>query len=158
MLTLKERILKHNYHNNDIKFKNEFLFLSEPISQYAYSVHGDENYNGFTEISALQFFLKNIHYFEKNNPTVCIRMHPSDTKNKYNHIINNLDIDISISTNFDLLEDILESNIIIGCNTMAMSVALVANKRVISIIPPGGNKCLLPHDGIESFQEIINNL
>ena len=53
-----------------------------------------------------------------------------------------------------LLEDILGSDTIIGCESMALVVAIMASKRVISIIPPEGRKCVLPHKEIIHLSEI----
>ena len=38
---------------------------------------------------------------------------------------------------------------------MALVVGLLANKRVISTIPPWGVQCHLPHGGIERLHGII---
>ena len=59
-----------------------------------------------------------------------------------------------INNKESLIEQILNSDLIVGCETMAMIVGVIAKKRVISIIPPGGKKCSLPHREIEHLQAI----
>ena len=54
-----------------------------------------------------------------------------------------------------LLDQIMSSNTVVGCESMAMVVGIVANKRVISSIPPSGRECSLPHKSIEHLKEII---
>jgi hypothetical protein len=40
-------------------------------------------------------------------------------------------------------------------HSMAMVVGLLAKKRVISTIPPGGKKCGLPQDAVEHLQDLV---
>ena len=47
------------------------------------------------------------------------------------------------------MKEISQADILVGCDSMAMVVGLIAKKRVLSCVPPGGRKCSLPHDGIE---------
>ena len=64
-------------------------------------------------------------------------------------------VEFSSSKN-SLIENLVNADIVIGCETMAMVVALQANKKVISSIPPGGRKCMLPHDEIIHLCDIKN--
>ena len=67
-----------------------------------------------------------------------------------------LDLGANIECNEkNLMEQILSSNTIIGCESMAMVVGLIADKRVISSIPPGGRGCSLPHKSIQHIKEIL---
>ncbi|MNI92623.1 hypothetical protein D3C73_1504410 [compost metagenome] len=56
-----------------------------------------------------------------------------------------------------LVEEIVDCDLAVGCESMAMVVALMAGKKVITCIPPGGRACVLPHDGIISLQHLIEN-
>jgi len=40
---------------------------------------------------------------------------------------------------------------------MAMVVGLLAKKRVLSSIPPGGRPCQLPQLDIENLQQLVRN-
>jgi hypothetical protein len=54
------------------------------------------------------------------------------------------------------MTQILEADVVVGCESMAMIVGLLANKRVISSIPLGGRLCQLPHAQIEHLQVLVN--
>jgi hypothetical protein len=53
------------------------------------------------------------------------------------------------------MEQIVEADVVVGCASMAMVVALLAKKRVISSIPPEGKLCCLPQAEIEHLQALI---
>ena len=61
----------------------------------------------------------------------------------------------STFSTFTLAEDILCSHIVVGCESMAMVVALLADKLVISCIPPGGRACQLPHKEILDLKDMV---
>jgi hypothetical protein len=64
---------------------------------------------------------------------------------------------IEIGGDKTLLEEITEVNVVVGCSSMAMVVGLLAKKRVICSIPPGGRMCALPQKGIEHLQVLVSN-
>ncbi|MBC8146902.1 MAG: hypothetical protein ISR65_20170 [Bacteriovoracaceae bacterium] len=132
------------------------LYVCEPIREHAYLQHGDEYYWGYTEEEALRYFLSNINRVCGSNPAIVIRPHPSEDLNKYSFVIEEFNqLNIKISNNRTLLEQILESDVVVGCESMAMVVALLANKKVISSIPKGGRACVLPHKEIESVRNYV---
>ena len=135
----------------------DFLYVCEPLSEQALLQYGDERYWGYTEEDALEFFLNNINAIDEIVGKIKIRPHPSENKNKYDWAKNDSSLNIEIGGNKTLLEEIAESNVVIGCESMAMVVGMLAKKRVISSIPPGGKVCSLPQVGIEHLQEIIAN-
>ena len=51
----------------------------------------------------------------------------------------------------------MEADVVVGCASMAMVVGLLAKKRVICSIPPGGRMCALPQKGIEHLQVLVSN-
>jgi hypothetical protein len=61
------------------------LFLSEPTDAVAKSTHGDENYWGFTQYTALEDILKHFDKFECAGLT--IRLHPSETSSGFKKIL-----------------------------------------------------------------------
>ena len=78
------------------------------------------------------YFYKNINIIEINQPHIIIRPHPSE-KSKYDWFINKNPKTISLSENDDLLTDIMKSSIVVGCNTMAMVVGLLAGKKELFV-------------------------
>jgi hypothetical protein len=138
------------------------LFLSEAISEHAKKAYGDERYWGYTEKDALNFFLNNRNCISSSLIRLRVRPHPADAEEKYSTEMSTRDISFEISDKGQtLIDDIVWSDIIVGCSSMAMVVALISKKRVICAIPPKNRGYHLPHDGIESLVAIVagkNNL
>jgi len=109
------------------------------------------------EEEALCYFLANISALGKPVERILIRPHPSERAGKYNWAQHEFDLPIEIGGARTLLEEIADSDFVVGCGSMAMVVALLAGKRVISCIPPGGGVGVLPHTGIVSLQDILEN-
>ncbi len=133
------------------------LYVCEPVRDHALLAYGNERYWGYIEEDALQFFLENISALRSPVGVIKIRPHPADNKNKYNWARSmNLLVTETASTK-TLLEQIVQADIVVGCESMAMVVALLAKKRVITSIPPGGHACKLPQADIESLQDLVKN-
>ncbi|MDH5525511.1 MAG: hypothetical protein OEY01_16195, partial [Desulfobulbaceae bacterium] len=63
---------------------------------------------------------------------------------------------VQLSTGGKLLnEEIADSDIIVGCESMALVVGLLAKKKVISCIPLSGYSCRLPQKDIVNFRELL---
>ncbi len=132
------------------------LYICEPLSEQALKQYGDKKYWGYTEYEALEFFLEHIKIVDKDIIKIILRLHPAETEGKYDDIISRYPILIELGTN-SLSTEITESDIIIGCESMAMVVGLIAGKRVISCIPPGGKPSELPHKEIEKLTTLLDN-
>ena len=131
------------------------LYVCEPIREHAFIEFGDERYWGYTEEEALLFFLNNLAALKTSIASVVLRPHPSEKSNKYSWVNHSYSIVIETSNTKPLIEQVCEADIVVGCNTMAMVVALLAGKRVISSIPYGGQSCSLPQSNIEHLQQLI---
>lgn len=129
------------------------LIVTEPISAHALRQHGTVQFFDYTEFDALAHILDilPIRIGKRNIERISLRPHPSESPEKYYYILEN-DPNIFILKGTELLDDILDSTIIIGCNTMALIVALAVGKRAVSCIPAGGRNCILPHTGIEHWR------
>jgi len=135
---------------------NSVLYVCEPIREHAYFKHGDEHYWGYTEEEALRFFLTSIDEMFKAKKSIIIRPHPSECLNKYDWVFDEFNHkDIKIDNKKTLLEQIFDSDIVVGCETMAMVVAILAEKEVISSIPPGGRACVLPYKEIKIIKDYL---
>lgn len=130
------------------------LYVCEPTSEGALLQHGDKRYWGYTEEEALQYFLKNINVLGQKTEEIIVRPHPSETKEKYEWVLQDCNLNLRIDSTRPLLAEVAAADVVVGCESMAMVVALLANKRVISCIPPGGRKCCLPQAGIEHLQSM----
>tara|TARA_B100001250_G_C19808350_1_gene794504 strand:- start:1158 stop:1763 length:606 start_codon:yes stop_codon:yes gene_type:complete len=136
------------------KDKISVLYVCEPIREHAFLQYGDESYWGYSEEDALIFFLNNIFLISKRIKIIKIRPHPSEDAGKYNWASKYSDLILFSDGNDSLIEEIFEADIIVGCESMAMVVGLLAEKRVISCIPPGSRECGLPHSEIEYLQNM----
>jgi hypothetical protein len=133
------------------------LYVCEPISTHALLRHGDARFWGYVEEEALRYFLSNISVLGKPIERILIRPHPSEPTDKYNWVQHEFKLPIQFGGTRPLLEEIAESDVVVGCESMAMVVALLANKKVISCIPPSGRPCVLPHSEIAYLQSILEN-
>lgn len=141
-----------------ISNKKEYsvLYVCEPIREHALIQYGNERYWGYTEEDALCYFLENMNSLGCNITKIKIRPHPSESKNKYDWALKDPIISMEIGGNKTLLEEIAEADMVVGCESMAMVVGLLAKKRVISSIPMGGRVCSLPHREIEHLQNFLS--
>jgi hypothetical protein len=134
------------------------LFLCENISEHMLLHYGDENYLGYTEHDALQFFIDNMDRIDQNISAVIIRPHPSDKnpEEKYAWVKTYLmqkSCNFQFSEEVSLIQDIIDCDIVVGAETMAMVVGLTSGKRVVSSIPKKGKKCVLPFSQIEHISD-----
>ncbi len=135
--------------------KNKILYVCEPIANHALKQHGNSMYWGYTEQDALRFFISNISVICNFVDLITIRPHPSEPKDKYKWAKNLTNIPIQFGGKKTLIEETVDANIVVGCESMAMVVGLLAKKRVISTIPPGGRRCQLPQLDIENLQKLV---
>ena len=131
------------------------LYVCEPLSALALKQHGDTHFWGYVEDEALRYFLLNLSVLGKPIERILIRPHPSERAEKYNWAQQEFDLPIETVGSGTLLEEIVDSDIVAGCESMAMVVALIAGKKVISCIPPSGRTCVLPHTEIISLKDLI---
>ncbi len=135
------------------------LFLCENKSEHMFLQYGDENYLGYTEHDSLRFFMDNVRNVDKNINKIIIRPHPSekDPKEKYGwvekHFIKSY-CDVQFSKEKALMQDIVDCDIVVGAESMAMIVGLISKKRVVSSIPKEGRRCLLPFSEIEHLLDL----
>jgi hypothetical protein len=61
----------------------------------------------------------------------------------------------TISNESSLSEQILYNDIIVGLESMAMIVAILANKPVFSAIPPNFERCSIPYAEILHLSDLI---
>lgn len=154
-LDMEEAIESINQKRKPNDDNKNILYVCEPVKEHAKIQFGDERYWGFTEEDALRFFLDNVHLFQPISE-ITVRPHPSESNEKYDQILKQFTkVKIRVSKNKDLIEEVAQSNIVVGCESMAMVVGLIAKKRVISVIPPGGRQCMLPHSEIDHLKLLI---
>lgn len=133
--------------------KTRILYVSEPIEEHSIREYGHPLHWGYTEYDAMQFFfekLPEIISIEKIE-YVRFRKHPSESDNTYDNILKKYPrIPLEKKTT-SLIEDCVWADWVIGCESMALVVGLLAKKKVFSFIPPGGKSCSLPHKQIQKI-------
>jgi hypothetical protein len=131
------------------------LFVCEPLSEHGLRQFGNERHWGYTEYDALRYFFQNLKVLGEPVNRVVVRPHPSEPVGKYDWVSGEFGPDVVVGGYKPLLEEIAESDVVVGCESMAMVVGLVAGRRVISCIPPEGKACALPHSEIESMRDFL---
>jgi len=131
--------------NRSIDPNENLLFLSEPTDEVAKRTYGDKNYWGFTQYTALEDILENFDRFGCEGLT--IRLHPSETSAGFTRILKkfpHIRVQINDATTFDLTDQLLGAKMIIGFDTMALYIATLLGKPVISYLPSKNREFLLP--------------
>jgi hypothetical protein len=132
------------------------LYICEPVREHAMLAFGNDLYWGYTEEEALRYFLGNVSVFGRPLNSIVIRTHPSEPLDKYEWVKTEFDLPIVTGKKKALLEEIAECDVVVGCESMAMVVGLLAGKGVISCIPSNGKACSLPFSEIEHLQFLID--
>jgi len=132
------------------------LFLSQPISVHAKASKEDDLNRGYSEYDALTYLLSNTHVLGEQINNVEIRLHPSEKYGKYDELLlRYTNLKALVTGGEGLLASIVSSDIVVGMDSMAMFVGLLAHKKVICCIPPYGKPCRLPHSEIHYLADII---
>jgi hypothetical protein len=141
--------IKKNDHKNEQG--NRILFVMEPIRK-TWGVEGKQG-----EIQALDYLIENIELLHlKGLVEIIIKPHPSDQKGKYDALLSEYEnLKLSIDENSTLASLIAWSEIVAGCQTYAMVVAIAAGKTVVSTLPPVSPPCLLPQKEIIHMSELV---
>jgi hypothetical protein len=132
-------------------FEDNILYVLEPIHRAWGSSDRPE------EFQALDFFITNLVALRLNsNAPIKLRLHPSETVGKYDQWIESRNmLKISLDVSSTLAEAIACADVVVGCQTYAMVVALAAGKRVISSIPSWAPSCVLPQTGILKLADLV---
>ena len=160
----KEISLKIKMMKKKDKKKNNFniLYLTEPLRNQAKYLYNNYLYYGYDEFSSFNNFLKYISVIKKKNSnlnSINIRFHPSEGNTKYKKILNKYKkLNLKISKEKDLIKDINQNDYIVGCETTALVVALIAKKKVFCSIPKKGKKSSLPYKNIMHISKLRNYL
>lgn len=131
------------------------LYVCEPLREHALREYGNERHWGYTEEEALRYFLANLDVLGAPVGRIVIRPHPSETPGKYDWAREEFDLPIASGGALTLFEEVAACDVVVGCESMAMVVGLLAGRRVISCVPPGGKPCALPQPEIESIADLL---
>jgi hypothetical protein len=142
-----------NSYENISSAHKKILFLMEPIRQQ----WGPLEIEG--EMLSFNYLIDNIKLLEINEfIEIVIRPHPSDANGKYSHLLmTNNKLSISVSSKVSLAEQLAWSDLVVGCQTYAMIIALAVNKTVVSAIPASKPRCILPHSDIIHLSKLVED-
>lgn len=129
--------------------KLSVLYVCEPVSEHMKRQFGNERHLGYVEQEALAYFLAHTQALGQPVGRIVIRPHPSEPANKYDWATTACSLPVVIGGGQTLLQEVVDCDVVVGCESMAMVVGLLAGKRVVSTIPPGGRPCVLPYPEIE---------
>ncbi len=128
--------------------KSGVLFLMEPMREK----WNDSVLPG--ELQALDYFLNNAERLNLSEGfSLKVRPHPSDPVGRYDSYAKEKGFEVD--QNSSLAEAIAEANLVVGCQTYAMVVALFSGKKVVSALPDDAPKCILPFKEIVHLRDIV---
>ena len=130
--------------------KTNILYVLEPFREFW------QESDLPSEFQALNYFINNIATLNtKTAIEIRLKPHPSDPHGKYDEWCNNhKSFDVSIDTEHTLHEQIAWADWVVGCETFAMVIALHANKKTLSTLPPWAPQCSLPYKNIMHLREL----
>lgn len=143
--------------NVPLRDKVNALYVCSPIKEHALMRFNNERHWGYVEEDALKYFLDNLSVFHPPIDEIVIRLHPSEAVNKYENILNSFSLPIRLGRDRSLIEEIAHSDVVVGCQTMALVVALIAGKQAVSSIPPSGDECALPQSQIIKLKNVLKS-
>jgi hypothetical protein len=132
------------------------LYASTPTREDGLAFFGNERHWGYTEEEALRYFLSNAGSLASRIGRIVVRPHPKEGRDKYAWAKSEFDLPIVTDEDKTLLQQVAASDVVAGCATMAMVVGLIAGKRVVSCIPPGGKTAPLPYPEIEDMRQLTS--
>jgi len=148
-----QQVVESIYKKTDRSKKNQIihvLYVLEPI-------HLDWNNSDIAgEYQALNYFIQHLDFIgDENQIEIRLRAHPSEKDGKYNDWCKkNEHLNIVLDTENDLSDLIAWSDWVVGCETFSMVIALHANRKILSSLPPWAPLCKLPHEGIIQLRDL----
>ncbi len=139
--------------------KIKLLYLSEAIHEAYLKAGNNSNSWVNVEYNSIKDLLRILRsQTDKSLIELKIRLHPAEKVNKYSHLLKdkkNVKIKkfVSISNPVKnlLVDDCLWADLVISSDSMAMFVALIIGKKVISYLPIAKQTCSLPQGGIKKI-------
>jgi len=129
----------------------KILYCTQPIEAVAEKITGDRLGYHYTEFEAIERFVEYLRPAFHQVEEFRLRVHPAEVPSKYTKFLEmlNLPIHVQVSPHEDLTTDLAWANWVVGCDTMAMVLAVKADRRVSCSIPKGGKPLDLPLPQIE---------
>lgn len=156
-----EIVLTTNYYFENIK--RDFQNFDETMIEYDYVFmcesrstdstiklgSGNDNLHGIT------YFFDYLNSIGENTSRILVRPHPSDLDKDYTSIVPKTFPCVTISSKQSLQEILRISNVIVGCNSMALVIADAVGKTVFTAIEDQ-DEYYLPIRTIRPLSEMMN--
>lgn len=130
------KVFRESISSND----NDYIitYASEPISQTYNESDNSEHYWGYSERTIFKEFISVLNEVaQKSHKKIklIIRLHPKESENNYNDLIDNINNNISvlIDKKLDGFEVMCASNLICGMSSMFLIEGAVLGKPIISM-------------------------
>jgi hypothetical protein len=134
------------------------LYVSEPIADHFALPAYRHQHPGYDEYGAIANFFRQLEAIKARPVSIRFRLHPSEMTGKYATVLQQLcKHDLHYSEGTSLLQDCAWARWVVGCESMAMVIGLIAGKQVFTSIPPEGRDCQLPQPVIQSLNTISIN-
>jgi hypothetical protein len=132
-------------------YQTRVLYTLEPIR-----LSWDTNDKRPGEFQALDYFMSRLGDLGlKSDCQIRLRPHPSDSSKKYDEWISNTNFaGLHLAPDESIANAIAWADIVAGCESFALLIGLETGRKVVSTLPPWGNKIRLPHKGIIRLCEI----
>lgn len=129
--------------------EGEVLYVLEPI-------RADWCKQPAGEFQALDYFVANMGKLGiERDAIIRLRPHPSDAAGKYDKwLTDHHELNVVLDDSPTLASAIGRSEWVVGCETYAMVVALLAGRKVASTLPPWAHRCRLPHGAITPLRDL----
>jgi hypothetical protein len=108
------------------------------------------------EFAALDYFMAHRDALGIDGDSeIVLRPHPSDPPGKYDAwVAAQGHAGLRVAADGGLADALAWADLVVGCQTYAMVVALAAGRRVVSSVPSWAPPCVLPHAGIVRLSEL----
>lgn len=102
------------------------------------------------EFEALTYFTRSLSVLGLPADTeITLRPHPSDPPGKYDEwLAQHPKINAHVEADTPLWQAMARASWVVGCESMALVVALASGRQVVSTLPPAAPVCRLPHSDI----------
>jgi len=128
------------------------LYVAEPIAEHFGQPDYRHLHPGYDEFDALRNFLGRISATKSPELLIRFRRHPSELAAKYDSVLREFSsIGLHYSAGTTLVEDCAWADWVVGCESMALVIGLLAGKRAFTCIPARGRPCQLPQQNIQVF-------
>jgi hypothetical protein len=128
----------------------ELLYVLEPTrSDWGRCIAG--------EFQALDYFVSQLKNLNLPAETIIrIRPHPSDPAGKYsNWIRDNASLNFQLDETDEIAESIGRATWVAGCESFALTLALMSGRKTFCTLPPWAPPCRLPHPDLVHIGNMI---